>query len=90
MKIGKIVVGALSGIATGAILGVLFSPNKGSDTRRKIAKKSSDTVHDVKNKITHLMDGLAEKFEDEKEEIAEAYGRVKTKVEAFSKDGKAL
>lgn len=90
MKIGKIVVGALAGIATGAILGVLFTPEKGSETRRKIAKKSSDTVSDVKNKITHLMDGLAERFEDEKEEIAEAYGRVKTKVEALSKDGKAL
>jgi len=36
------------------------------------------------------MDDVAEKFEDGKEEVAEAYGKVKTKAAEFSKDGQAV
>ena len=37
MKNSDVVVGILGGLAVGAILGVLFAPDKGSNTRRKIA-----------------------------------------------------
>lgn len=90
MSTEKVIVGVLAGIATGAILGVLFAPDKGSETRRKIAKTSSDTVNDVKSKIASLMDGIAEKFESEKEEIAEEYGRIKSKVQEIGKDTKTV
>ncbi len=86
----KVIVGVLAGAAAGAILGILFAPNKGSETRRKISKTSSDTVNDVKSKIAHLLDGMADKFESAKEEIASDYGRVKNKIEEFSKDVKIV
>ncbi len=77
MDAGKVVVGVLAGFAAGALLGILFAPDKGSETRKKISKKSSDAVEDVKEKISSLMDGIAEKFQHEKEELAEAYNKVK-------------
>jgi len=72
MSTEKVIIGVLAGIATGALLGVLFAPDKGSETRKKIAKKSSDTVNDLKDKFGNLIDDIADKFEHEKEEIAEA------------------
>ena len=44
---GKVVIGMLAGAATGAILGVLFAPDKGTETRKKIAKKTKDVADDV-------------------------------------------
>lgn len=38
MKNGKLLAGVLAGLGTGALLGILFAPGKGSSTRRKISK----------------------------------------------------
>ena len=88
MSTGKVIAGVLAGMAAGAILGILFAPDKGSDTRKKIAKKSSDAVSDLKHTYNHLVDGVSDEFQEGKEKIAGAYDKVKAKVEGFSKDHK--
>ena len=55
---GKVVVGLLAGLAVGALLGVLFAPDKGSETRRKMAEKGSDLADDVNEKLKKLIDEL--------------------------------
>jgi gas vesicle protein len=44
MDSGKVVLGVLAGIATGAILGILFVPAKGTEKRKKICKKETVCV----------------------------------------------
>jgi gas vesicle protein len=62
----NVVIGALAGVAVGALLGVLFAPDKGTETRRKIAKKSKDTSDSLKNKFNEFVDTVTEQFEKAK------------------------
>lgn len=54
MKASNIVLGILAGAAVGAVLGVLFAPDKGSNTRKKITRKGEDMVEDLKAKANLL------------------------------------
>ena len=37
MSTGKVITGIVAGMAAGAVLGILLAPDKGSETRKKIA-----------------------------------------------------
>jgi gas vesicle protein len=74
----NVVIGALAGVAVGALLGVLFAPDKGTETRKKIAKKSKDSTDALKNKFNDFVDNIADHFEKAKHDGPE----VKEKAEA--------
>ena len=70
MNRGKIILGVLAGLAAGALLGILFAPDKGSVTREKISKKGEDALNKVKDKFDELLDEVSEKMDDLKEKAA--------------------
>ena len=49
MERGKVILGALEGLATGAVLGILVAPEKGSVTRENLADKGKNAADDLKN-----------------------------------------
>jgi gas vesicle protein len=69
MEKGKIVVGVLGGIALGALLGVLFAPEKGSVTRRKISRKGEEYLDDIKDKFDEFLDNVSEKYSEVKDMV---------------------
>ena len=75
----KVLLGVLAGAATGAILGVLFAPDKGEETRKRISEGSKDLTSNLKDKFGEFVDGLADKYESVKESATDLYeqGRAK-------------
>ncbi len=64
MKSGKVLLGLLAGLAAGAVLGILFAPEKGSVTRKKIADKGDEYAEDLKERFSNLVDEVSKKCEE--------------------------
>lgn len=64
MSSGKVVVALLAGIAAGAVLGILFAPAKGSDTRKEISGKGEGLKESIKEKFNEFLDDISEKYDD--------------------------
>jgi gas vesicle protein len=86
MSTGKVVLGAVAGLAVGAILGVLFAPEKGSVTRQKIADQGHDLADGVKSKYKEFADSISEKFQSAKQDAQEFAENGKAKYDEVKKD----
>jgi gas vesicle protein len=64
MSTGKIVLGAVVGLAVGAIAGVMFAPASGSRTRRRILDKGEDYVEQMKDTVNGYIDKAKESYEE--------------------------
>jgi gas vesicle protein len=72
----KLVGAIILGAAIGGALGILFAPDKGSETRKKIGAKGND-----------LTDGMKDKFNAFLEEVKKEVGSAKEKANAFIENG---
>lgn len=69
MKTGNVVLGVLAGIATGAILGILFAPHSGAKTRRIILSKGEGYADAIKGKVDEYKGVLNDKYQGMKDEL---------------------
>jgi gas vesicle protein len=61
MKSNKALLGVLGGVAAGALIGILFAPQKGKKTRKKILSKSKDYSEELKEKFEGFLDTITRK-----------------------------
>ncbi|WP_159023861.1 YtxH domain-containing protein [Formosa sp. L2A11] len=67
-KNGNTVLGLLAGTAIGALFGILYAPDEGSKTRKRLAEEAStaadkmnSSAHDLKEKVSASAHDLKEK-----------------------------
>lgn len=54
----KVLIGLLAGLAAGAALGLLFAPEKGSETRDKLSQSLKDLGDAIKDKAADEINNL--------------------------------
>jgi gas vesicle protein len=82
MNSGKTVLGVLAGLAVGAALGILFAPDSGSATRKKISKKGSDYADGLTDQFNDLVDTMTTKFDKLKAEATKMAKETEAKAMA--------
>ena len=80
MSKGKLITGVIVGAAAGAVLGILMAPDKGSETRKKIAQKGSDLKGSVKDGIGKIGDTIADKYQSIKGDAKDMIEKGKEKA----------
>ena len=88
MSSSKILVGFLAGASIGALAGILFAPDKGSNTRKKISSKTGDLTDSVKNSFNDFIDGVKETYSGAKEEVEEFSNKSRAKLDGVKSDMK--
>ena len=87
MKNSNAVMSIVAGAAAGALLGVLFAPDKGANTRGRLTRKGEDLVGELKGKVdyykgraTEMVDKFADTIHSHKDDLSKSANGLYTKV----------
>ncbi len=88
MSRGNILVSVIIGSFIGALLGVLFAPDKGENTRKQIAKKSDEYGDLVKTELDDFVKTMRKKYESALNDTEEIISKGKAKAEELRNEVK--
>ncbi len=71
MNSGKVILGVLAGLAAGALMGVLFAPDKGSESMSRITKKGDEYLNSVRERFNSILDAISGQFNGGKVEASD-------------------
>ena len=74
----SLVAGIAAGAAAGAAMGILYAPDKGSETRKKISQRGEELRDNLKNKFENVKGEAHDLLEKGKSKMYEAKNDVNT------------
>ncbi|MGZ5219801.1 MAG: YtxH domain-containing protein [Chitinophagaceae bacterium] len=72
----------LIGFSTGLLVGLLFAPAKGSETRESISSKGRD----LKNRFNDLVDAVTDKFDSMKDDVEDFASETRQQARSFKNE----
>ena len=84
----KTLLGFLAGAAVGALAGILLAPDKGSETRKKISKKTGDLGESLKGSFNDFIDGVKESYSNVKAEAEDVEEKSRIKISSLKNEAK--
>ena len=72
----------LVGLGIGSLIGILFAPKSGEETRKYIAKKAREGNDLAREEARELRDRVEKTVERGKEMIAQSEGQIATAIDA--------
>jgi hypothetical protein len=72
----------LVGFSAGLLVGILFAPAKGSETRETIARRGND----LKDRFNDLVDAITDKFDSLKAEAEDAMDKEIRQAKAYQNE----
>jgi gas vesicle protein len=76
----KVLLALVAGVAIGGALGILLAPDKGSETRRKLAENASDLGDSLSDNISGFSDSVKDKFNDVVDGVKGTFNKTKNSM----------
>ncbi|MEN2412915.1 YtxH domain-containing protein [Flavobacterium mesophilum] len=90
MKASNTILGIVGAAAAGALLGVLFAPDKGSETRKKIKDKSKDYGDNMKAKFDGIVNTIKSNGKEMMDEGKSKFNQVKDDFNSIKDEAKTV
>ncbi|TVQ11245.1 MAG: YtxH domain-containing protein [Balneolaceae bacterium] len=81
MKTSNILLSVLGSAFVGALLGVLFAPDKGAKTRKELSKKGDEYAGMAKKEYDELIKKMNKQYDNLKSQSDELVNKGKSKAE---------
>lgn len=90
MSNSKTVLGFLAGAAVGSILGILFAPDKGTETRKKITETGNDVTDSLKSKFNDFVDGIKDTYQGVRDDAEDMADDSASRMNTFKNEAKSF